>query len=89
MSVTVGVREFREDLASYIDQAETVTVTRHGEPVGFFVPVVRDRKAEILAAVEATRRVQAMLEERGISEDEIVAEIDAMRRAERAGGMAQ
>src|SRR3546814_14822808 len=46
MSVTVGVREFRQELADYIDQAERVTVTRHGQTVGLLIPVRRERKAE-------------------------------------------
>ena len=51
MSVTVGVREFRRDLAEYIDGDELVTVTRHGRRVGVFVPA-RDDRAEAIAAYQ-------------------------------------
>jgi len=81
MSVTVGVREFREDLASYIDQSEPVTVTRHGQTVGLFIPVSRDRKADLKAYEVAAMKAHALLEQLGITEDEAVAEFDAMRRA--------
>jgi antitoxin (DNA-binding transcriptional repressor) of toxin-antitoxin stability system len=81
MSVTVGVREFRQDLAGYIDQAEPVTVTRHGQTVGLFIPVHRDREAEITAYVEAAKKASALLVELGITEDEAVAEFDALRKA--------
>ncbi|MBN9139240.1 type II toxin-antitoxin system Phd/YefM family antitoxin [Leifsonia sp. H3M29-4] len=83
MSVTVGVREFRQDLADYIDQAEPVTVTRHGQTVGLFIPVRRDRKAEIAAYSEAAKKASALLEQLGMTEDEVVAEFDAMRKARR------
>ena len=88
MSVTVGVREFREELAGFIDRAEPVTVTRHGEAVGLFIPVKRDRRAILDAAVEASKKAHAMLEAAGISEDEVVAEFDALRKASYAQEMA-
>jgi len=83
MGMTVGVRQFRQDLAEYIDQAEPVTVTRHGLTVGLFIPVHRDRKAEITAYSEAAKKASALLEELGMTEDEVVAEFDALRRAPR------
>ena len=43
MALTVGVREFRQDLADYIDGDEPVTVTRHGRRVGVFIPTRGDR----------------------------------------------
>lgn len=82
MSTTVGVREFRQSLADFIDQAEPVTITRHGQTVGLFIPVHRDRKADIAAYAEAARKANALLTEWGTTEDEVVAEFDALRRAE-------
>lgn len=38
---SVGIREFRAALAEYIDAARPVTVTRHGQAVGLFVPLRR------------------------------------------------
>ncbi|MFT3887803.1 MAG: hypothetical protein QM713_06530 [Arachnia sp.] len=83
MSVTVGVREFRQSLAEFIDQSDPVTVTRHGQAVGLFIPIHRDRKAEIAAYVAAARKADALLAEWGVSEDELVAEFDALRKGER------
>ena len=38
-SERVGIREFRENLARYIESAIPVAITRHGETVGFtFLP---------------------------------------------------
>jgi prevent-host-death family protein len=83
MSLTVGVREFRRDLAEYIDGDEPVTVTRHGRRVGVFVPA-RDDHAEAIAAYQAAvGKLQALMEQSGVGEDELVAEFDAARRAAR------
>ncbi|MDF1488997.1 type II toxin-antitoxin system Phd/YefM family antitoxin [Tessaracoccus caeni] len=83
MSTTVGVREFRQGLADYIDQTEPVTITRHGQTVGLFIPVHRDRKADVAAYAEAAKKAEALLSEWGMTEDEAVAEFDALRRSER------
>jgi len=82
MSMTVGMREFREGLASYVDQTEPVTVTRHGVVAGVFIPVARDRDADFAAYAEAAKKANAWLAELGLTEDEAVAEIAAMRKAE-------
>jgi antitoxin (DNA-binding transcriptional repressor) of toxin-antitoxin stability system len=79
--MTVGVREFREGLASYLDQTEPVTVTRHGEPAGLFIPIVRDRKAAIAAYVQSAKKVQAMLAAAGVTEDEVVADFIELRKS--------
>lgn len=83
MAVTVGVREFREDLADYIDGDEPVTVTRHGRRVGIFIPTRGDRGEAIAAYQAATEKLRALMAEHGIDEDEVVAEFDALRKAHR------
>ena len=82
MAKAVGVREFRQDLAEYIDGDEPVTVTRHGHPVGVFIPTRGDR-TEVIAAYEtATKRLHKLMAEYGIDEDEIIAEFDAARKSD-------
>ncbi len=81
--VTIGVREFRRDLANYIDGDEAVTVTRHGRRVGVFIPTRDDRTEAIAAYREATEKLQSMMREQGIDEDAVVAEFDAVRRSQR------
>lgn len=83
MAVTVGVREFRQDLADYIDGDEPVTVTRHGRRVGVFIPTRGDRAEAIAAYRAATESFHALMEEQGIDEDDVVAEFDAVRKARR------
>lgn len=88
MSVTVGVREFRESLADYIDGDEPVTVTRHGRRVGVFIPTRGDRAEAIAAYRAATDKLHALMVEHGIDEDDVVAEFDAMRKAQREAAAA-
>lgn len=83
MAVTVGVREFRQDLAEYIDGDEPVTVTRHGRRVGVFIPTHGDRAEAIAAYQAATDKLRALMAEHGVDEDEVVAEFDAARKARR------
>jgi len=82
VSVTAGVREFREDLAGYIDQPEPVTITRHGQTVGLFIPVNRDRQADLDAYAEAARKANSLLAELGMTEDAVVAEFADVRRTQ-------
>ena len=80
----VGIREFRENLASYLLESETpVAITRHGDTVGYYIPARRKRsEAERTALKEAAARLQEMLVAGGISEEEI---LKGFRRW-RAGG---
>jgi hypothetical protein len=80
----VGIREFRENLASIMDQDKPVAVTRHGETVGFYIPAKRKPKnVDHTALRELGAKVDAMLEAAGVTEDELVAEFEQMRRADR------
>ncbi len=83
MTVTVGVREFRQDLADYIDGDEPVTVTRHGRRVGVFIPTRGDRADAIATYRAATEKLHTLMVDQGIDEDEVVAEFDAARRVRR------
>jgi antitoxin (DNA-binding transcriptional repressor) of toxin-antitoxin stability system len=79
MTVTAGVREFRQGLAEYIDQTEPVAVTRHGQTVGLFIPVHPDRSAATAAYAEAAKKASALLADLGLSEDEAVSEFRTLR----------
>ena len=81
MATTVGIREFRAGLADYIDSDEPVAVTRHRRTVGYFIPTHTDRAAEIAALRTAADALDALLADRGIDPDDLVAEYTATRRA--------
>ena len=84
-AVKVGIREFREKLASYLLESDTpVAITRHGDTVGYYIPARRKRsEAERTALKEAASRLQQMLEAQGISEEEIVADFKRWRAGRR------
>ena len=82
-TLKVGIREFREKLATFILEADTpLAITRHGDTVGFYIPVRRKRtETERAALEEAAARLQQILAAKGISEDEIVSDFKRWRSA--------
>lgn len=43
-TIKVGVREFRQRIASFLDSDSPVAVTRRGETLGVYVPTPRSRR---------------------------------------------
>lgn len=83
----VGIREFREKLATYVLESEgPMAITRHGDTVGYYIPARRKRPtAEQLAAfVEATDRLHGEMAAAGVTEDEIIDDFKRLRKAEHA-----
>jgi len=80
----VGIREFRENLADYLESSTPVAITRHGATIGFYVPARRrPSEADLEALQAAGEQLQAMIVAAGTSEDEIVAEFKKARRTRR------
>ncbi len=78
--IHVGVREFREDLADYLDTPGPVAITRHGQTVGYYVPAHGEvDEQELVALKQAVGQLEALLAEHGASEDEVVREFRARR----------
>lgn len=77
----VGVREFRDQATSMMGAGETLVIERHGEPIGFFVPVTaKDRKAGRKALGRLGAAVENLLATAGVSEDELADEVRRGRR---------
>ncbi len=69
------MREFREDLAEYLDSPVPVAITRHGQTVGYYIPArSASAEAELQALRRAIEQVEALLAEYGVTEEEIVRE---------------
>ena len=81
-AVKVGIREFREKLATYLLESEVpVAITRHGDTVGYYIPARRKREETERAALrEAAARLQRALAAEGLSEEEIIADFKRSRR---------
>lgn len=79
---TVGIREFRRNLHKYTRQnKEPLTITAHGEPIGYFIPVGQSpQEKDFEALIEATQKLSVLLDEKGISVDEMVADFQEARR---------
>lgn len=72
----VGIREFRDQATTILSSGETLVIERHGEPVGFFVPIrAKDRAAGRVALGRLAEFVDALLDRYGLTEDELVDEV--------------
>jgi antitoxin (DNA-binding transcriptional repressor) of toxin-antitoxin stability system len=79
-TIKIGVREFRERIATYLESGVPVAVTRRGETLGVYVPTRRKRSktadpSELKAA--ADRLAEALAD---VNEDDLVAEFKQRRR---------
>jgi antitoxin (DNA-binding transcriptional repressor) of toxin-antitoxin stability system len=80
----IGIREFRENLAGYLEGGKPLAITRHGETLGFFIPAQkRSRKAEVEAMRAAAKELDAMIAAWGASEDELMREYKQIQRESR------
>jgi antitoxin (DNA-binding transcriptional repressor) of toxin-antitoxin stability system len=79
-TTSVGIREFRAALAEYIDADTPVTVTRHGQAVGLFVPLRRPSAEAVQRLREATAKVQEVMPLSDQEVEEMVADFEALRR---------
>jgi len=77
---SVGVREFRDKATAMMSSGETLVIERHGEPIGFFVPIsAKDRRAGRDALGRLGEVVQDVLGLTGLDEDELVSEVSRSR----------
>ena len=77
----IGVREFRNNLAKYLNATSPIAIMRHGQTVGYFFPTHQEpEKAELEALKSAAAKLDALLKEKGISEDELVNEFRQLRQ---------
>ncbi|HWE83976.1 MAG TPA: hypothetical protein VG267_03470 [Terracidiphilus sp.] len=82
---SVGIREFRDNLATYLLESDKpLAITRHGDTIGFYLPVRRKPTEEQrFALAEARARLQKAMEAAGVSEDEIVDDFKRLRKESR------
>lgn len=83
-TVKVGVREFRENIAAFLESDRPVAVTRHGETLGIYLPTKRKRVPaselrELKAAADRLAEALAMT-----NEEELLTEFKQKRRAKKS-----
>jgi antitoxin (DNA-binding transcriptional repressor) of toxin-antitoxin stability system len=77
----VGVREFRDQATTMMGAGETLVIERHGEPIGFYVPITaKDRKAGRKTLGRLGAAVENLLAAAGVGEDELADEVGRVRR---------
>jgi len=83
-TIKVGVREFRERIATFLESDTPVAVTRRGETLGVYVPTPRKRPhtAEISELKAAANRLANALTD--LDEEEVVAEVKQLRRTKQS-----
>lgn len=81
----VGIREFRDKLASYLLESEApVAITRHGDTVGYYIPARHTRTdSERDALQQVAARMQELLATKGISEEEVLQDYKGWRKGRR------
>lgn len=78
---SIGVREFRDQATTILAAGETLVIERHGEPIGFFVPITaKDRRAGRAALGRLGKLVADVMTRTGLDEDDLVLEVAGKRR---------
>ena len=77
----VGLREFRSGITEYIASGTPIAITRHGQPVGFFIPAGGQAAADVAALHEASAVLDRLLAARGIEVEVIAKEFDSARKS--------
>ena len=68
-------------MAKYLNSNEPIAVTRHGQTVGYFFPTHQEpSKVELEKLKLAAAKLDTLLAEQGIQEDELVNEFRQLRQ---------
>jgi len=76
---TVGIRQFREDLAHYVDSTAPVQVTRHGQVIGVFVPTQAVRPFNRDRYLASATALQDEMAAKGIDPEDLIRESDELK----------
>jgi hypothetical protein len=80
----IGIRGFRENLASYLDSKTPVAITRHGATIGIYLPTrPKPSQAQLEAFRVAGEKLDAMIAAAGTSEEELMEDFKKLRREKR------
>jgi hypothetical protein len=83
-TVKVGMREFREKLAGYLESGTPLAIMRHGQTLGYYIPAQkRSRKVQLDAMRAAAKELDEMIASWGAGEDELMEEYKGIRQTGR------
>ncbi len=82
----VGMREFREHLKEYVLKSSPVAVVNgHGETVGYYIPTKSHVESSDLNALKkAAAKLDKVLAEHGVSEEELLTDFKELKSADKA-----
>ena len=74
----ISTRNFRDDMAQYLDSHDTIAITRHGQVVGYYVPAREpSRVAEQIRVLQnSAARLQATLDAQGFTVNDLEAVLE-------------
>ena len=79
-SSKVGIREFRENLARYLESETPVAITRHGATIGVYVPTRPKPSEEDLTALRAAgEKLDQLIQAAGLTEEQLVGDFKELR----------
>ena len=74
---SVGLKEFQDQATRLIGEHETLVIRSEGLPIGFYVPLAaKDRRSGREALGRLGRVVEEVLEQTGLTEAELVREVE-------------
>jgi len=80
----VGIREFRENLSTYLESKTPVAITRHGATIGIYLPTKpRPSQAQLEAFRVAGEKMQELIAAAGTTEEELMDDFKKLRRERR------
>ena len=80
----VGIREFRENLSTYLESKTPVAITRHGATIGVYLPTrPKPSQADLEAFRLAGEKIDAMIRAAGTNEEELMEDFERVRREAR------
>lgn len=79
---SIGIQEFRANLHKYTRQnQEPIALTSHGETLGYFILAqLSPQKKDLESLRQAVTKLSTMLAEKGLNEDDIVADFQELRK---------
>jgi len=76
----VGIREFRSRLAEFIASNSAVAITRHGQTVGYFIPINGQAESDMAALKNASKALDKILAAQKIDIEAVVSDFKIARR---------
>ena len=80
----VGIREFRENLSSFLESKTPIAITRHGATIGIYLPTrPKPSQADLEALRAAGEKLDAMIAAAGTSGEELMEDFKRLRQESR------